>query len=185
MSLTPRRYAQGGFVRPPEEPEPIGRITPEQAAQLRQAAEAGAVSLDPADPVSGQVVTVRVNPEQVERITAQFAELREAIASMVNRAVPAMAAMSDYMHRVQESEDEALRRRYPGAPPDMTGAQMREALGYPPADEEFMTPRLEYDELIADTQRHLPDPHDYRMPETNAMHWTPPAEGEEVPSWLA
>lgn len=171
------RYAQGGRILP--------QLSSEQARALEDAAEAGLVSLDPSGPEPGAVVEIQVNPEQVARITAQFAELREAISRMVRQAAPAMRAMSDYMHQVQASEDEELRRRYPGAPPDMTGEQIREALGYPPADEAYMAPRLDYDELITDTRRHLPDPHGYRMPESNAMHWTPPAEGEEVPSWLA
>lgn len=39
-----------------------------------------------------------------------------------------------------------------------------------------------YDDLIDSTRREfVPDPHNYTTPRTNAMSWSPPADGEKVP----
>lgn len=44
-------------------------------------------------------------------------------------------------------------------------------------------PVPEYDELIAQTRAQFPhDPHNYGHPQFNEMSWSPPADGEKVPS---
>jgi hypothetical protein len=44
-------------------------------------------------------------------------------------------------------------------------------------------PVPEYDELIAQTRAEFPyDPHNYGHPQFNEMSWSPPADGEKVPS---
>lgn len=48
--------------------------------------------------------------------------------------------------------------------------------------------RQEYEDLIRATRAEFADdPHSYGHPATNAMHWSPPEDGqdEEVPRWLA